>query len=138
MRVRRATNNLKKSWTFRAMLVVFRYLWLRQVVARLRHALRRGAASLFGIGRSYARRLIDQAGVPEVDSPTDCRRPLLSSSGARRTRSFGRQRHDTVSLVRMLYSRAGAYPRNQPMLFAEDFSNTVEEPARHATDRSHL
>ena len=26
------------------------------------------------------------------------------------------------SLVRMMYSRAGAYPANQPMLYAEDFS----------------
>ena len=31
------------------------------------------------------------------------------------------------SLVRMLYSRAGHYPDDQPMLYAEDFSaNTVQ------------
>ena len=38
------------------------------------------------------------------------------------------------SLVRMMYSRAGAYPANQPMLYAEDFSpNTPQERARPAT-----
>ena len=31
------------------------------------------------------------------------------------------------NLLRMLYSRAGTYPTNQPMLYAEDFSpNTVQ------------
>jgi excinuclease ABC subunit A len=38
------------------------------------------------------------------------------------------------SLVRMMYSRAGAYPSNQPMLYAEDFSpNTPQGRARPAT-----
>src|SRR4029079_16190102 len=36
------------------------------------------------------------------------------------------------SLVRMLYSRAGSYPPNQPMLYAESFSpNTPEGACPH-------
>ncbi|NPY76541.1 excinuclease ABC subunit A, partial [Pseudomonas aeruginosa] len=33
------------------------------------------------------------------------------------------------SLVRMMYSRAGAYPANQPMLYAEDFSPNTPQGA---------
>jgi excinuclease ABC subunit A len=77
----------------------------------------------------YARRLIDQAGVPEVDSidglpPAVALQQQRSSPNARS--SVGSVT-TLSSLVRMLYSRAGEYPRNQPMLYAEDFSpNTVE------------
>jgi excinuclease ABC subunit A len=77
----------------------------------------------------YARRLIDQAGVPDVDSvdglpPAVALQQQRSSPNARS--SVGSVT-TLSSLVRMLYSRAGAYPRNQPMLYAEDFSsNTVE------------
>ncbi len=77
----------------------------------------------------YARRLIDQAGVPEVDSidglpPAVALQQQRSSPNARS--SVGSVT-TLSSLVRMLYSRAGEYPRNQPMLFAEDFSsNSVE------------
>ncbi|MCQ9963680.1 hypothetical protein L6C90_14295, partial [Staphylococcus aureus] len=36
------------------------------------------------------------------------------------------------NLVRMLYSRAGAYPAHQPMLYAEDFSpNTPQGACPH-------
>lgn len=77
----------------------------------------------------YARRLIDQAGVPEVDSidglpPAVALQQQRSSPNARS--SVGSVT-TLSSLVRMLYSRAGAYPPDQPMLYAEDFSpNTVE------------
>ncbi|MBN8912064.1 MAG: excinuclease ABC subunit UvrA, partial [Rhizobiales bacterium] len=76
----------------------------------------------------YARRLIDQAGVPEVDAidglpPAVALQQQRSSSNARS--SVGSVT-TLSSLVRMLYSRVGEYPRNQPMLYAEDFSpNTV-------------
>ncbi|MFB5204422.1 hypothetical protein ABGA94_00055, partial [Stenotrophomonas sp. 3diitr2024] len=33
------------------------------------------------------------------------------------------------SLVRMMYSRAGAYPAHQPMLYAEDFSPNTPQGA---------
>jgi excinuclease ABC subunit A len=77
----------------------------------------------------YARRLIDQAGVPDVDSidglpPAVALQQQRSSPNARSTVGSVTT---LSSLVRMLYSRAGEYPRHQPMLYAEDFSsNTVE------------
>jgi excinuclease ABC subunit A len=88
----------------------------------------------------YARRLIDQAGVPEVVSidglpPAVALQQQRSSPNARS--SVGSVT-TLSSLVRMLYSRAGEYPRNQPMLYAEDFSaNTVEGacPACHGIGR---
>ncbi len=77
----------------------------------------------------YARRLIDQAGVPEVDA-IDGLPPavaLQQQRGATNVRSSVGSVTTLSSLVRMLYSRAGAYPPDQPMLYAEDFSpNTVE------------
>ena len=72
----------------------------------------------------YARRLIDQVGVPDVDSidglpPAVALQPPRGSAGSRSTLG-------SVSMIsnmlRMLYSRAGLYPPDQPMLFAEDFS----------------
>jgi excinuclease ABC subunit A len=77
----------------------------------------------------YARRLIDQAGVPEVDT-IDGLPPavaLQQQRGSANARSSVGSVTTLSSLVRMLYSRVGEYPRNQPMLYAEDFSpNTVE------------
>lgn len=76
----------------------------------------------------YARRLINQAGVPEVDS-IDGLPPavaLQQQRGAASARSSVGSLTTLSSLVRMLYSRVGEYPANQPMLYAEDFSpNTV-------------
>ncbi|WP_395713235.1 excinuclease ABC subunit A [Reyranella sp.] len=76
----------------------------------------------------YARRLIDQAGVPEVDA-IDGLPPavaLQQQRGSSNARSSVGSVTTLSSLVRMLYSRVGVYPRNQPMLYAEDFSpNTV-------------
>jgi excinuclease ABC subunit A len=77
----------------------------------------------------YARRLIDQAGVPDVDSITGMPPAvaLQQQRGGRSARSSVGSITTVSSLVRMLYSRAGHYPEDQPMLLAEDFStNTVE------------
>ncbi|MFG6515773.1 excinuclease ABC subunit A [Sulfitobacter sp. TB366] len=77
----------------------------------------------------YARRLIDQAGVPEVDEikglpPAVA---LQQQRGSVNARSSVGSITTLSSLVRMLYSRVGDYPADQPMLYAEDFSpNTVE------------
>ncbi len=77
----------------------------------------------------YARRLIDQAGVPDVDVIEG----LPPAVALQQQRGGGGARSDVAtvttlsSLVRMLYSRAGWYPPDQAMLYAEDFSaNTVQ------------
>ncbi len=77
----------------------------------------------------YARRLIDQVGVPDVDSVEG-----MPPAVALQQQRAGGNARSTVgslttlsSLVRMLYSRAGWYPPRQAMLYAEDFSpNTVQ------------
>ena len=77
----------------------------------------------------YARRLIDQVGVPDVDSieglpPAVA---LQQQRGTANTRSSVGSVTTISSSVRMLFSRAGTYPPKQPMLYAEDFSpNTVQ------------
>ncbi|MDQ3194920.1 MAG: excinuclease ABC subunit UvrA [Pseudomonadota bacterium] len=77
----------------------------------------------------YARRLIDQVGVPDFDSieglpPAVA---LQQQRGTPSTRSSVGSLTTLSSLVRMLYSRAGSYPADQPMLYAEDFSpNTAQ------------
>ena len=77
----------------------------------------------------YARRLIEQVGVPEVDAieglpPAVA---LQQQRGTPSARSSVGSVTTLSSLVRMLYSRTGDYPAKQPMLFAEDFSpNTVQ------------
>jgi excinuclease ABC subunit A len=84
----------------------------------------------------YARRLIDQAGVPDVDSieglpPAVA---LQQHRGSASTRSTVGSVTTLSNLLRMLYSRAGLYPRGRPMLHAEDFSpNTAQGacPACH-------
>lgn len=77
----------------------------------------------------YARRLIDQVGVPDVDVVEG----LPPAVALQQHRGIGNARSNVASvttlgsLVRMLYSRAGSYPDDQPMLYAEDFSpNTVQ------------
>lgn len=77
----------------------------------------------------YARRLIDQIGVPEVDAITGLPPAvaLQQQRGAPTARSSVASVTTLSSLVRMLYSRAGSYPPKQPMLYAEDFSpNTIQ------------
>ena len=79
----------------------------------------------------YARRLIDQVGVPEVDSieglpPAVA---LQQQRGTPSTRSSVGSVTTLSSLLRMLYSRAGNYPPRQPMLYAEDFSPNTPQGA---------
>ncbi len=79
----------------------------------------------------YARRLIDQAGAPDVDS-IDGLPPavaLQQQRGTPSTRSSVGSVTTLSSLVRMLYSRAGLYPPGQPMLYAEDFSPNLPQGA---------
>ena len=77
----------------------------------------------------YARRLFHQLAVPAVDS-IDGLPPavaLQQQRGAPTTRSSVGSVTTLSNLLRMLYSRAGDYPRNQPLLYAESFSpNTAE------------
>lgn len=77
----------------------------------------------------YARRLIDQVGVPDVDSieglPPAVALPQRRSGGS--ARSTVGSATTISSVVRMVFSRVGTYPEGAPMLFAEDFSaNTVQ------------
>jgi excinuclease ABC subunit A len=79
----------------------------------------------------YARRLIDQVGVPDVDSieglpPAVA---LQQQRGTPSTRSSVGSVTTLSSLIRMLYSRAGNYPAGQPMLYAEDFSPNLPQGA---------
>jgi excinuclease ABC subunit A len=79
----------------------------------------------------YARRLIDQAGVADVDA-IDGLPPavaLQQQRGASNTRSSVGSVTTLSNLVRMMYSRAGAYPAHQPMLYAEDFSPNTPQGA---------
>ena len=79
----------------------------------------------------YARRLIDQVGVPDVDA-IDGLPPavaLQQQRGASNARSSVGSVTTLSSLVRMMYSRAGAYPAGQPMLYAEDFSPNTPQGA---------
>src|SRR3954463_1775072 len=79
----------------------------------------------------YARRLIDQVGVPDVDEITGLP-PAVALQQARGTpgaRSSVGSVSQLSSLVRMLYSRAGTYPPGQPMLYAEDFSPNAAQGA---------
>ncbi|RAU40268.1 MULTISPECIES: excinuclease ABC subunit UvrA [unclassified Pseudomonas] len=79
----------------------------------------------------YARRLIDQVGVPDVDA-IDGLPPavaLQQQRGTPSTRSSVGSVTTLSSLIRMLYSRAGDYPAGQPMLYAEDFSPNLPQGA---------
>jgi len=79
----------------------------------------------------YARRLIDQVGVPDVDSieglpPAVA---LQQQRGTPSARSSVGSVTTLSSLIRMLYSRAGSYPKGQAMLYAEDFSPNLPQGA---------
>ena len=79
----------------------------------------------------YARRLFHQMGVPEVDS-IDGLPPavaLQQQRGSPTTRSSVGSVTTLSNLLRMLYSRAGDYPRKQPLLYAESFSPNTPEGA---------
>src|SRR6202522_1794802 len=79
----------------------------------------------------YARRLFHQMAVPEVDT-IDGLPPavaLQQQRGSPTTRSSVGSVTTLSNLLRMLYSRAGDYPRNQPLLYAESFSPNTPEGA---------
>ena len=79
----------------------------------------------------YARRLFHQMSVPQVDEieglpPAVA---LQQQRGSPTTRSSVGSVTTLSNLLRMLYSRAGDYPRNQPLLYAESFSTNTPEGA---------
>ncbi len=79
----------------------------------------------------YARRLLDQIAVPEVDSieglpPAVA---LQQQRGATSSRSSVGSVTTLSNLLRMLYSRVGDYPRGQRLLYAEDFSPNTPQGA---------
>lgn len=79
----------------------------------------------------YARRLFHQLPIPAVDSiyglpPAIA---LQQQRGAPTTRSSVGSVTTLSNLLRMLYSRAGDYPRDQPLLYAESFSPNTSEGA---------
>src|SRR6476619_2193665 len=79
----------------------------------------------------YARRLFNQMAVPEVDK-IDGLPPataLQQQRGAPTTRSSVGSVTTLSNLLRMLYSRAGDYPPNQPIIYAEGFSPNTPEGA---------
>jgi excinuclease ABC subunit A len=79
----------------------------------------------------YARRLIDQVGVPDVDS-IEGLPPAVALQQQRGTPSARSSVGSVTTLhnfLRMLYSRAGTYPRGQPMLYAEEFSPNTPQGA---------
>ena len=79
----------------------------------------------------YARRLFHQMSVPEVDE-IDGLPPavaLQQQRGSPTTRSSVGSVTTLSNLLRMLYSRAGDYPKNQEILYAESFSPNTPEGA---------
>ena len=90
----------------------------------------------------YARRLFHQMAVPEVDfieglPPAVA---LQQQRGSPTTRSSVGSVTTLSNLLRMLYSRAGDYPRKQPLLYAESFSPNTPEgacPNCHGIGRVH-
>ena len=79
----------------------------------------------------YARRLFDQQPAPDVDSieglpPAIA---LQQQRGSPTTRSSVGSVTTLSNLARMLYSRAGVYPRGQDILYAESFSTNTPEGA---------
>jgi excinuclease ABC subunit A len=79
----------------------------------------------------YARRLFNQMAVPEVDEieglpPAIA---LQQQRGSSSTRSSVGSVTTLSNLLRMLYSRAGDYPRGHTILYAESFSPNTPEGA---------
>jgi excinuclease ABC subunit A len=90
----------------------------------------------------YARRLFHQMAVPEVDSVEGLPPAvaLQQQRGSPTTRSSVGSVTTLSNLLRMLYSRAGDYPRKQPLLYAESFSPNTPEgacPNCHGIGRVH-
>ncbi|MFT4120834.1 excinuclease ABC subunit UvrA [Bradyrhizobium sp.] len=90
----------------------------------------------------YARRLFHQMQVPDVDvveglPPAVA---LQQQRGSPTTRSSVGSVTTLSNLLRMLYSRAGDYPRGQSLLYAESFSPNTPEgacPNCHGIGRVH-
>jgi excinuclease ABC subunit A len=90
----------------------------------------------------YARRLFHQMAVPEVDEieglpPAVA---LQQQRGSPTTRSSVGSVTTLSNLLRMMYSRAGDYPRGQPLLYAESFSPNTPQgacPNCHGIGRIH-
>ena len=79
----------------------------------------------------YARRLFHQMAVPDVDE-IDGLPPavaLQQHRGGTTTRSSVGSVTTLSNLLRMLYSRAGDYPKHQPLLYAESFSPNTPDGA---------
>lgn len=79
----------------------------------------------------YARRLFNQMQVPNVDA-IDGLPPavaLQQSRGGTTVRSTVGSVTTISNLLRMLYSRAGDYPKNQSIIYAEAFSPNTPEGA---------
>ncbi|MGQ7856520.1 excinuclease ABC subunit UvrA [Pedobacter sp. WC2501] len=79
----------------------------------------------------YARRLFNQMNVPEVDSieglpPAIA---LQQQRGGTSTRSSVGSVTTLSNLLRMLYSRAGHYPKGQSIIYAEGFSPNTPQGA---------
>ncbi len=79
----------------------------------------------------YARRLIEQAGVPQVDSieglpPAVA---LQQQRGSPSARSSVGSVTTVSNSLRMLYSRAGQYPPEQPVIYADGFSPNTPQGA---------
>jgi len=79
----------------------------------------------------YARRLFNQMAIPEVDEieglpPAVA---LQQQRGSASTRSSVGSVTTVSNLLRMLYSRAGNYPKGQGILYAESFSANTPEGA---------
>ena len=79
----------------------------------------------------YARRLFHQMPIPVVDEieglpPAVA---LQQQRGSGTTRSSVGSVTTLSNLLRMLYSRAGDYPKGQPLLYAESFSPNTPEGA---------
>jgi excinuclease ABC subunit A len=90
----------------------------------------------------YARRLFHQMAVPVVDAVEGLPPAvaLQQQRGSPTTRSSVGSVTTLSNLLRMLYSRAGDYPRNQPLLYAEAFSPNTPEgacPNCHGIGRVH-
>src|SRR3569623_1012793 len=90
----------------------------------------------------YARRLFHQMEVPQVDAIEGL--PLVvalqQQRGSPTTRSSVGSVTTLSNLLRMLYSRAGDYPKGQPLLYAESFSPNTPEgacPNCHGIGRIH-
>lgn len=79
----------------------------------------------------YARRLFHQMPVPEVDDITGLPPAvaLQQQRGSPTTRSSVGSVSTLSNSLRMLYSRAGDYPRGQELLYAESFSPNTPEGA---------